>query len=129
MQRRRDVRIERLLVPVPLSLRSCATLGHAPVALAIGRTPGERAVHSSHSVWYVRGRRASLLSLGQAGTAARVPAYSSPRLIREAQGAAGFLAPDRIGSGDPPYAAPLSHAVSRRFSGATNALAGLRYYG
>ncbi|KAJ1164524.1 hypothetical protein NDU88_004961 [Pleurodeles waltl] len=46
---RRDVRIEQLLVPLPLSVRSCAILGHAPAAPVSGRARGERAFSAPHA--------------------------------------------------------------------------------
>ncbi|KAJ1143192.1 hypothetical protein NDU88_009503 [Pleurodeles waltl] len=108
MQRRRDVRIERLLVPLPLSLRICAKLGHAPAAPAIGRAPGKRAVNAPQARsgltppalfgTFAAGWRHSFPS-AERGQPLRVPAYPSSRIIREAQGAAELPAPDRIRSG------------------------------
>ncbi|KAJ1207837.1 hypothetical protein NDU88_003227 [Pleurodeles waltl] len=107
MQRRKVVRIERLLVPL-LSLRSCAPLGHALAALSIGHAPGERAVsatpaRSGLTPPVLFGTSAAVgrpsFPLARRGQPLRVLAHSSPRLVREAQGVAEPLAPDRIGSG------------------------------
>ncbi|KAJ1205267.1 hypothetical protein NDU88_000702 [Pleurodeles waltl] len=135
MQRRRDVRIDRLLVPLPLSLRSCATLGHALTAPAIGRAPVERSVGAPHAEsgltppalfgTSAAGGRHSFPSAEQ-----RQPAFQptrAPGSFRRPRVQWIFQLPIASGQADPPYAAPLSHVVLRRFSGAGNALAGLRY--
>ncbi|KAJ1204401.1 hypothetical protein NDU88_008179 [Pleurodeles waltl] len=63
------------------------------------------------------------------GPPPRVPAYSSPRLVREARVQWSFRLLIALDKADPPYAAPLSHAVLRCFSGGGYALAGLSYCG
>ncbi|KAJ1108003.1 hypothetical protein NDU88_005387 [Pleurodeles waltl] len=62
------------------------------------RSISSERTRSSCSFWHVRGRRASLLSIGRRHLL-RVPAHSSPRLVQKAQSAVEPPAPDRIGTG------------------------------